>query len=66
MIMDLLEFLGTYFIFLYFRYPCILEDQKYLEGNCHGQKINNLKFSKDSNVLVSTSTDGCVFKWKIL
>ena len=50
----------------FYRYPCILEDQKYLESKCHGQKISNIKFSTNSNVLVSTSSDGCVFKWKII
>lgn len=48
-----------------YKYPCISGEQMFLSGKGHGQKISNIKFTDSSNVLLTSSADGCICKWTL-
>lgn len=49
-----------------FRYPCVDQASKPLEGLGHSSHVTNVKFSKDGKRLYSAGgNDACIFQWAL-
>lgn len=49
-----------------FRYPCMVENSKAVEGLGHSSHVTMVKFSKSGQYLFSAGgNDTCIFQWKV-